>query len=138
MALGDLGLRQLDPEAGVAIEGRRIYDEQRIERADDIAGLIEPILIDDRHLDRIAVEPDAVANPRFAQIVAQIRLVGLHVLAYCRVEVDLIQEMHAAAKIEAEAHRAQTDHPEDLRRTRRERQSDDVVRQRVTDGRARA
>src|SRR5205814_569077 len=80
-----------------------------VELLDDLLGAREVGGLDDRDLQqrsfrvrRVGDDAHVVADLRLAQLRAQIRLVRRQVLADRLVQVDLIEEMHAAAQVEAE------------------------------------
>ena len=119
LALANRGLGQPHVEPGPAVDLRAVDDEPAreltelqelvagVERANDLLGAVHVGRLDDRDLQAGADDADVVADFAFAELRAQVRLVRLEVLRDGRVEIDLVEKVHAAAQVEAEQHRLQ-------------------------------
>ena len=97
-------------------------------------------LVRERGLDAITPDgPDQPAHARLAQLVLEVRFVDRDPLGDGRIGIDLQQEVHAAAEVEAELERRAADRRQPRGRGRREVQRHHVViAQRALDRRLRA
>ena len=119
--------RAVDVDAGRAAEDGCAC--LRVEHADDFLRVVHPLLILDADADDTALEVDAaVADILFPQPRAQVRLIGLHELVEGGVQVDLVEEVDAAAQVEPQAHGFETEEPQPAGRPGSQRQGDDVKR----------
>src|SRR5690606_33099195 len=95
---------------------------------DDLARGIDARTGTQQHLDRIAANGDRlVLDALLAQAGTNVLREPLQCLIERGPDVDLIEEVHAAAKIQAETHRLEPDGSHPRRASRRARQCDDVL-----------
>ncbi len=89
----------------------RVIGEQRLARGIDLAGVAQ------RHVHRVAGDRDfLVLDARIAQLLAEVALEALQQLGDGSLGVDLVDEQHAAAQVEAEAHRLEAECVQPFRR----------------------
>jgi hypothetical protein len=89
-AIDDQAAREL-PELEQLVAG--------VESADDLLGAVQITGLDDADVQFRADDADVVTNAALAQLRPQIRLVRGEVLPHGLIEIDLVEEMDAAAQV---------------------------------------
>ena len=111
----------------------RVVGEQRLARRFLLARVAQ------RHVHRVARDGDLlVLDARVAQLLAEVALEPLHELGDGALGVDLVDEQHAAAQVEAEAHRLEAERVQPVGRAGSVGQRDGVLALRSGTGSGRA